>query len=178
MKNKITISTLSLLFLLMLTGCSRLSLNTSVINANYEAVDQLLLNSNFSKKNFFIVTTIVDINQIESSSPLGRTISEQLTTRFVQNGVKLVELKMRDNIYMKNETGELMLSRKVGELADEIKADAVVVGTYSDSHEVVYVSLRIVNPKTNVIVSTLDYELEKDSNIKALLGQSLGRSIF
>lgn len=177
MKN-ISMAAFITVFIIFVTGCSNLSLNTKVVNSNYEAVDRLLLSDKINKRSLFIVTTIVNINEIESSSPLGRTMSEQLTTRFVQQGIKIIEMKLRDNIYMKNETGELMLSRKVEELADEIKADYVVVGTYSDSHNVVFINLRIVDPRTNIIISTIDYELEKDKEIKSLLGQTTREAIF
>lgn len=154
-------------------GCSELQPRTNIIDSNYNAVDKLLAKGKVDRNSLLIVATVVDINHIENSSPLGRTISEQVVSRLVEYHMQLIEMKLRNNIYIKNDTGELMLSRNVEDLAKQVKADAVIVGTYSNSYDTVYVNLKIINPLTNVIISTVDYKLPKDKNIRILLGESI-----
>ena len=90
--------------------------------ANYGAVAELLKRypaapataSNFSNSGGnapFIVATLVNIDQLEQSSTLGRLISEQVASRMTQMGYGVLELKVRNGIYMKRNEGELLLTR-------------------------------------------------------------------
>ena len=165
-KKILLIGLLSTMFLL--SGCTSI-FGTNLIRTNYQAADNLLEKSHLQKGTTIIIATIVDVNNVEKSSQLGRTISEQLATQFVNNGIKVIEIKLRNNIYIKNQTGELVLSRKIGKLAKEIKADSIIAGTYSNSRETVFVNLRVINPKTNIIQSIIDYEIPKDDDIQQLI---------
>lgn len=160
------IGMLSTMFLL--SGCASL-FGTNLIKTNYQAADSLLEKSKLQKGTTVVIATIVDINNIEKSSQLGRTISQQLATKFVDNGIKVIEIKLRNNIYIKNQTGELLLSRHISKLAKEIKADSVIAGTYSNSTQTVFVNLRVIDPKTNIIQSTIDYKIAKDDIIRELV---------
>jgi len=58
-----------------------------------------------------LVATFVDVDQLEQSTTLGRTITEQTITRLVQLGFPVVEVKLRSALFVKQNTGELLLSR-------------------------------------------------------------------
>lgn len=165
MIKKIFIPFLTLVIIFTFSGC------TGMIYSNHTAVDNLLLKTKLDEDSKVIITTIVNINNLESTSALGRTISEQLTTKFVDAKMDVIEMKLRNSIYIKRATGELILSRKVSKLAKAVSADAIVTGTYSNAGESVYVNLRIINPQTQMILSTVDYKLSKDEDIKSLLGE-------
>ena len=173
MKNSMKIFIAFLMISFLFNGCTG-SLNvlpTNVIGLNYSAADELIRKANLAEDSRVIVTTIVDINHIEDTNTLGLTISEHLTSEFVANNMKVIEMKLRNNVYMKVGTGELMLSRDISKLAEGVKSEAIVVGTYSNTTNIVYVNLKLINPKTNIILSTLDYKISKDNKVRYMLGE-------
>ncbi len=155
------------------------ALNNSFNTANYTAVAELIKrypgSSNASATNTnasnapFVVSTLVNIDQLEQSSTLGRLISEQVASRMTQMGYSVLELKIRSGVYMKRNEGELLLTREIKEVASTHNAQAVVVGTYAESATLVHVNLKIVNPATSVILAAYDYALPLDKQIASLI---------
>ena len=154
--------------------------NNAFNAANYTAVAELLKRypaapvsaNNFSNNGGnapFIVATLVNIDQLEQSSTLGRLISEQVASRMTQLGHGVLELKVRNGIYMKRNEGELLLTREIKEVATTHNAQAVIVGTYAESSALVYVNLKIVNPVTSVVLAAYDYALPLDKQIQSLI---------
>ncbi len=117
----------------------------------------------------FIVTTLVNIDQLKQSSTFGRLISEQVTSRMAQLGFGVVELKVRNGVYMKRNEGEFLLTREIKEVASAHKAQAVIVGTYAESSALIYVSLKLVNPANSMILAAHDYALPMDRQIRSML---------
>jgi len=117
----------------------------------------------------FIIATLVNIDQLEQSSTLGRLISEQVASRMSQLGYGVLELKVRNGVYMKRNEGELLLTREIKEVASTHNAQAVIVGTYAESSNMVYVNLKVVNPASNLILAAYDYALPLDKQIHSLI---------
>jgi TolB-like protein len=110
-----------------------------------------------------IVASFVNVNNLEESSGFGRIIAEQIASRFVQRGQKVIELKLRQNsIFIKEGKGEFMLSRDVREISRTYDASAVVVGTYAEGGDRLYVSARIVRPTDNIVISAYDAGIPMD----------------
>lgn len=156
------------------------ALSGNTFNAvNYNAVAELMKryqapasagNSGASASGSpFIVATLVNIDQLEQSSTLGRVISEQITSRLAQMGLGVVELKVRNGVYMKRNEGEFLLTREIKEVASAHKAQAVIVGTYAESASFIYVSLKMVNPANSMILAAYDYALPLDRQIRSML---------
>ncbi len=157
--------------------------NSHLILASYSAVDEILkavensrLNFNLNKDRPLLVTSLVDIDDVRYSSTFGRMIGEQVQSRFSQSGYQVVEVKMRNNIFMPNpdnaeqwSQGEFVLSRELRHLSFEQDAQAVIVGTYAAAKDLVYVTLRVVDARNDIIVYSTDYSLPLDANIKKLL---------
>lgn len=153
--------------------------NNAFNATNYTAVAELMKRypvNTVSSNNFgssgnapFIVATLVNIDQLEQSSTLGRLISEQVASRMTQLGYGVLELKVRNGIYMKRNEGELLLTREIKEVATTHNAQAVVVGTYAESSNLVYVNLKIVNPASSVVLAAYDYALPLDKQIQSLI---------
>lgn len=117
----------------------------------------------------FIVATLVNIDQLEQSSTLGRLISEQVASRMTQMGFSVLELKVRNGVYMKRNEGELLLTREIKEVASTHNAQAVIVGTYAESATLVHVNLKVVNPATSMVIAAHDYALPLDKQISSLI---------
>lgn len=147
--------------------------------ANYAAASELMkrFQGTASANNFdgasggspFIVATLVNIDKLEQSSTFGRLISEQLASRITQIGHNVVELKVRDSVFMKRNEGEFLLTREIKEVATAHKAQAVVVGTYAEASDFVYINLKVVNPANNMILAAYDYSLPMNKEIRRLV---------
>lgn len=170
------------LFCVVLSGCSLQRLYSleicspdqgdCLISASYQAVDEMIAaipaGKRLPKERPILVATLVDIDTL-SGSRLGRTISEHLATRFTKNGFKVVEMKLRETIFVKQAEGELMLSRELRDIGRNHEAQAVVVGTYSESRGRVYVTVKLVSAADGVVIAAHDYLLPVDANVRALL---------
>lgn len=148
------------------------------ITTNYKAADALIaqLGRSLSPSQPLIVATVVDINNLDKSSALGRTVSEHVSAQFTRKGYSLVELKLRNSVYMKRTQGELMLSREIKDVAQSYNAQAVIVGTYSESSNLVFINLKVVRPDDNVILAVQDYVLPLDKTVRSLLASRWGTS--
>ena len=142
---------------------------TSIITANHAAADMLLQTAPLDREHAVLVATLVNVDRLNESSRLGRIFSEQIAGRLVQRGYPVTELKLRENVAMQREQGELLLSRELRDVSRAHDAQAVVVGTYAVSATVLYVSIKLVKPDGNMVVAAHNYAVPMDDNVRALL---------
>lgn len=116
-----------------------------------------------------LVATVVNVNDLRRAAPLGRTLSEQYASFMVASGFNVKELKLRGDVFVREDTGEMMLSREVKDIARLHSAALVLVGTYSVAAQVTYVSLKLVRTDTGQIVRGHDYALPNDADVAKLL---------
>lgn len=142
--------------------------------SNYAAADALLeqMRPSVPAATPLVVATVVDINSLEDSSPLGRLMTEQISGRMSQGGYRVIEVKLRSQLFMKRSEGELMLARELRDVAKRHSASIAVTGTYTDSAKRVFVNLKAIRLDDNVVVGAVDYELPRDAQVKSLLGGS------
>lgn len=141
----------------------------NLIEANERATDALLQTAPLDARQPVLVATLVNIDRLTESSRLGRIFSEQIAGRMVHQGLRVTEVKLRENLLLQRDQGELLLSREVREVSQAQDAQAVVVGTYAVSTSVVYISLKLVNPVGNTVVAAHNYAVPMDENVRALL---------
>ena len=141
------------------------------VATNHEAVDKLIAGFNLAAAgdNPVLVATIVNVNDMRRSAPLGRTLSEQYASHLVNAGFNVKELKLRGDVFVKEQTGELLLSREIKDIAQSHQANHVLVGTYSVAASVTYVSLKFVRTQDSRIVRGFDYALPNDKDVNRLL---------
>jgi TolB-like protein len=147
---------------------------SNLIRGNYAATDVLVSGGKVATTGGpILVATVVDIDQLDRSSTLGRLVSEHVASRLTQKGYTVTELKMREPVYMRTPEGELMLSREVREISARHGAQAVAVGTYardtSGTYGLVFVSLKLVRTTDNTILGASDYALVLSQNGYGLL---------
>lgn len=144
------------------------------IAKTYAAVDHLVNQIETRQKKTIIsgpiiVATIVNIDELAESSRLGRSISEQVAARLTQRGYEVIELKLRGNIFVQRNQGELLLSRELRDISLSHKAQAVVVGTYATAKHFVHVNLKVVSGDTQSVLAATDYGLPLDTNTLAMM---------
>ena len=89
---------------------------------------------------------------------------------FIYDSTKPLDKKLlRNDIYMKRNEGELILTREVREIARRHNARAIIAGTFTDSHDRVFVNIKVIDFETNVVVGAVDYYLERDALVRSLL---------
>lgn len=173
--------TISIASSIMLSGCAvsqstenkvvnNTYINDPFIRTNYKAAEALIsqLNTQVSTTNPIIVATLVNIDDLNNSSTFGRLVSEQISARFSQSSYKMLEMKFRGYVYMKQDQGELLLTREIKDVAQSHNAQAVIAGTYALSQNTVFVNLKVIQPNTNVVIAVHDYTFPLDSNLKTL----------
>lgn len=143
------------------------------VQVNHRAVDRLLISlhpdKEFLKNQPIIVATIVNIDDLKGSR-FGRAVAENVSTRLTQRGYPVIELKLRGTIFVKQSEGELLLSRELQDISLNHKAQAVVVGTYTEAKNHVFVSLKMIEAATGQAIAAHDYTLPVDSALYSMLG--------
>ncbi|WP_313169753.1 FlgO family outer membrane protein [Massilia oculi] len=141
------------------------------VAANYRAADalQAQLAGKLAGDQPLIMATLVNIDALEHSSMLGRVVSEQIATRLAQGGLPVLEMKLRNSVYLKRNQGELMLTRELGEVAGTHNAQAVVVGSYAETRDTIFINVKVIQPTTNLVLAGHDYVLAKQGTIRSML---------
>lgn len=156
---------------LLLTGCQTLDNRYYAINHNHVAAQQLVGNakSRLNPREPLIAASFVNINNLTESSSLGRSISQQFATVFTTSGYQVVEILLRKDIYVKQDSGEFLLSRELKDISHHHHAQAVIVGTYAVGETRVYVTAKVINADSGLVISAHDYSIPIDKDTKALL---------
>jgi TolB-like protein len=161
---------------LMLGGCSRQLVAhedyNPLIAASYHAADALIDSQRkeglAQPARKMLVATLVDLNQLDRSSPFGRLVAEQLASRLVQLGVGVSELKLHGSLFMREREGEMVLAREVRDIGLAQNAETVLVGTYVDGGSKVYVTLKIVRVADGIVVAAHNFAVEKVGSVETL----------
>ena len=118
-----------------------------------------------------LVATVVNVNDLSRSAPLGRTLSEQYANNMAAIGFDVKEIKLRGDVFVKEGAGELLLSREIKDIARHHNASMVLVGTYSPAANFTYVSMKLVRTEDSRIIRGHDYALPNDRDVQRLLVQ-------
>ncbi|KAF0188661.1 MAG: putative integral membrane [Desulfobulbaceae bacterium] len=119
-----------------------------------------------------LTTTFVNNDNLKETSRFGRILQEHITSRLVQLNYSVQEIKLRETLLMREQSGEIMLSRSLQDITQQktLSPQAILVGTYSYTERVMYISARLINPKDRNIISSTDYRLCMDDNVLAMFG--------
>ncbi|MBE0438740.1 MAG: hypothetical protein IBX57_03075 [Gammaproteobacteria bacterium] len=172
-KYPFAIAIISILFLT--TGCQTNNVkpveDVNLISLNYVAADHLIAAaaSDLSTSHPILTTSFANIDDLKSSSTFGRITGEQVGSRFSQNGYSVVEMKVRNSVFIKEQSGEFILSRELKTLSTLHDAQAVLVGTYAVGSASVYVTAKLIATKDNIVIASYDYILPMGPDTKALL---------
>ncbi|GAA4648330.1 FlgO family outer membrane protein [Kistimonas scapharcae] len=167
----------SVLLLTLLAGCQSINSQTSgsnLISNSHFAASELVRKAGVALPPgaSVIATSFVSIDSLESSSTLGRIVGEQVATGLADAGYRVIELKMRDRIFINAGAGEFMLSRELRHISNFHEAQAVAVGTYAVGTEYLYINTRLIDAGTNLVIASMDYRLPMNRDVRQLLRNS------
>lgn len=142
-----------------------------LIASSHQAIDRLThdLDTQTLADGPVLVATLVNVNQLAQSAPLGRALSEMYASQLAQQGLNVKEMKLRGEVFVREGTGELLLSRELRDIAQLHSAALVLVGTYAQAQHNTYVSLKLVRTSDSRIVHSHDYALPHTPDVLRLL---------
>ncbi len=106
------------------------------------------------------VVAAVPLSDLKRESEFGRVLAEYLLTDLADRGLSVTELRLGRDIHILPQTGEFILSRNVGELANNLQElDYAVVSTYSNTRSTLMVYGRLVDLKNGEIQSSWRHTL-------------------
>jgi TolB-like protein len=152
----------------------------------YVASDKLIrqLRGEIGYETPLLIGTVSNINKMESTNPLGRTVTEHMSTRFVQRGFTVSEMKLRNSVNIQDTfkgapaAGEFLLSRDVRAVAGEHKAASVISGMYSVADEYVLVTIKVIDVVTGYVQASTDYKIPRNEDVDMLLGEDGSTGFF
>lgn len=169
--------------LLIGPGCSRIERGSavSVVSPDFfgigeELATQLVTNRrrSFGRGEKLVFTTLVDLDELHTTSKFGRTLSEALATRLFQHGYGIEEIRKISGVLIKDNYGEIILSRDAKRLAKEHDCDVVVAGTYALTPETVIINVKFLDALSQEVLSVAGMELQRTSAINYLLSDKGG----
>ena len=123
-----------------------------------------------------IMTSLVPLDRLENPSGFGLIMAEALATQLFHHGVEVIETRKARSVVMRDDQGELVLSRDGSSIARQQEATSIVAGTYSLTPHTVIVNLRLLSASSSAVLSVAGMEIQRSPAINALLAQGMGRS--
>ena len=99
-------------------------------------------------------TSFVNQNDFNSSSPLGRYLAEGLIYEFNQRGFPVREYRTDGSIMMSEGMGEAALARKGKIATAKGKGNALLIGTYHQDPDAIFVNARLVRSSDGIVLRT------------------------
>lgn len=115
------------------------------------------------------VSTFVNLNNLYTTSGLGRYLGEQMIGELQKQGFNVIDVRKTPGIMVSENQGEYGLSRDMDELTFIHKAQAMVVGTYSATETELLLNARILRNEDGMVLSTASLVLPIDSLVGRLL---------
>jgi hypothetical protein len=142
--------------LLLLGACAPAPQN-DFIALSYQAADALLQGARpeLPDDATIIYGVFTPVGQPGTSSPFGRMFVELVASRLVQNGIGVVEVRLRDAIAVR-EGGPYALSDDARDVARRVQARAALSGSYAVSSEYALVTARLIDVATGIVLSSWD----------------------
>ncbi len=116
-----------------------------------------------------VITTFVDLNNLDNSSVFGRFLAERLISEMHGAGFTVAELRKGKDIFIRKQLGEVILTRDAKEALNRIKARSIIAGTYVATEDRVMVNVRMIDVATPIILSSSSYTLPMNKHLRRLL---------
>ncbi|MBU3937688.1 MAG: hypothetical protein KKD53_09155 [Proteobacteria bacterium] len=125
-----------------------------------------------SDKNFtgrIAVVNAVPLSDLKRDTEFGRVMGEYLLTDLTDRGLKVTELRMGKEITILPQTGEFILTRNIGELADRApELEYVVVTTFSNTRKTLIIQGRLVRLNDGMVKTSWRYSMPLNRELLGL----------
>ena len=123
-----------------------------------------------------IPTTFVSLDNFRETSGLGRYMAEALFYEFNTRGFAVREYRTNGTIHMVPGQGEFTLSRALPDIRISQDWAALVVGTYYQDRDAVFVNARMVRPSDGLVLRTAQLVLPMNDMVRRMSAQPPFRS--
>ena len=159
---------------LSLVGCQFMgpkdTKDSDMISISHEAAKNLMTQSkNRLEAGQMILTSFANIDDLTKSSTFGRIVAQQVGSGFSSQGHHVIELLLRDTVYIGVKEGEFLLSRALRDLSVEHDAQAAIVGTYAVGVNNVYVTAKVIRASDSVVLASEDFVLPLGPDMKKMV---------
>ncbi len=154
--------------LLLCAACSGRPAGDDLVKVSYEGADALLKGVDLGPDAVVVYGVFTPVGHVDSSSPFGRIVAEQIASRLVQRGVKVVEVRLREQIAL-GRGGPFTLSDDARKVASRVQARAALTGSYATTPQYVLLNARLVDVATGVVLASWDKRVELDGAELTLL---------
>ena len=160
-------------------GPQKINVDVDLIRMSHAVADALVAelrknHPSFHQRKPILVTSFVNRNDLDSSSELGVLISDHVGSRFSQQGYRIVEPRLRNDLAIRKGVGEFILSRDIDKLSADNKAYAVVVGNYTETKALLDFTARLIQIKDRQVLASVDAKIPLGADIRDLLMASGG----
>lgn len=145
---------------------------------SYEAADALYKDAQDALQDdaTVIYGVFTPAGQPSTSSPFGRMVAEHVASRFVQHGVKVVEIRLREAISVRH-GGPYALSDQAGDVADRVQARAALSGSYAATADYVLMTARLIDVENGLVMASWDKRVTLGPADRALFDTPLQPSV-
>ena len=147
----------------------------AVVEACYDAVDDLLgQHQDREDLQRMLVSTVVDVNDVNRTTMFGRVVTEFLSARLTRCNIDVIHPTVREDQLLVQSSGQFLLSRDVANLALDYNARTALVSTYAPLNESVIVSMKLVSTVENSTLAATDFVLVRSAAVEEMLTSVVG----
>lgn len=139
-----------------------------LVKVSYEGAEALLAKVDLGPDAVVVYGVFTPVGHLDTSSPFGRIMAEQIASRMVQNGVKVVEVRLREAIAL-GQGGPFTLSDDVRQVASRVRARAALTGTYAATPQYVLLTAQLVDVTSGLVLASWDKRVTLGRADQALL---------
>jgi hypothetical protein len=145
--------------------------DADLVEVSYDAVDELKdkLAQRAPKNSLVIVTTLLNVDNLNKTSAFGRIVSDQIASAFHKAGYQIIGMEIPIDLFMMKEDGSLQLSDDTKKRLKRYHAGVLVGGVYAPGKKNAYVSLRVIDTATKNIISSSDFSVPMGPDAKMLM---------
>lgn len=135
----------------------------------YAAADNLEHNivEDIDKTLPIATATFVRNQDFNSTSALGKELSQIIGSRLSQHGYKIIDMRLRkDELVLNSDLGVLALSRNLHKIRDTLDAQAVVAGTYKCLEQEMLVTVKLIKTSDNSVISSHIFSFSIDKQFQ------------
>jgi FlgO protein len=145
--------------------------DADLIEVSSDVADELREKATRSipKNSLILVSTLLNVNDLQETSAFGRIISDQIASAFHNSGYRIIGMEMPIDLFVMKEGGVWHLSDEIKALLKPYNAAVIVGGVYAPGKRNTYVSLRIIDLFTKNIISSTDVAVPMGPDARKLL---------
>lgn len=140
------------------------------VDLDGQLAEQLGLPEAPARGQAMIVTTPVNLTDLETASPLSLLAAEEMAGWFTRMGYKVQEARKGRTLLFRQGEGELLLTRRTDLLEHkELRANVILAGTYTATQRHVRFNIRLIEASSNQVLAMSSQTLKLSRDVRQLL---------